>query len=188
MNVRVIFVTLILVSVLAMSNLSENLAFAAKEDKAPKVDLNALQKLIDDLVAVIDEIRAMLETLQTAFDTEVIDRTEADNVLQAQIDELKILYESETEADATATISPYYTITNIATTASGTSSSQTISCEDGDKATSANLIKLVNNKQFLQVFSSFQPNDSSWTFLVVNTHPAQPIDIELSVNCLRAVV
>ena len=181
MNVRVIFVTLILVSVLAMSNLSGNLAFA----KEPKVDLNALQELIDDLVAVIDQIRAMLETLQTAFDTEVLDRTKADSDLQDQIDELRILYEGETEA---VTISPYYTITNIATTASGTSSSQTISCEDGDKATSANLIKLVNNKQFLQVFSSFQPNDSSWTFLIVNTHPAQPIDIELSVNCLRAVV
>ena len=185
MNVKVISTVLILVSVLAMSNLSDNLAFAAKEDK---VNVNDLQKIVDRLVAAVDEIRVILDTLRIAFDAEVEDRTNADIDLQAQIDELRILYQSETEAAATATISPYYINTKIVTTSPGQGSAEIISCEDGDTATSANLVKLVANKQFLQVFSSFQPNDSSWTFLVVNTHPVQTLDIELSVNCLRAEV
>ncbi len=182
MNVRVIFTVLIFVSVLAVSGLSANPAFA-------KVNVDDLKKLVDGLVKTVDDILLSLDTLRIDVITETQDRTNADIDLQAQIDDLRILYQSETEAATTATISPYYSNTNTFTTASGSSSKHTISCEDGDSAISASLVKLIANTRFLQVFSSYPSDDGSgWIFLVANTHPAQPVDVELTVNCLRAVV
>ncbi len=179
MNVKVIFVTLILASVLAISGLSANPAFA-------KVNVDDLKKLVDNLVKTVDDILLSIDTLRIDVSTETDDRTNADIDLQAQIDDLRILYQSETEAATTATISPYYSNTIIFTTAPSTRYAETISCEDGDIAISSNLVKLENPLRFIQEYS-FQPNDNSFTFLFVNTHPTKSLDVELSVTCLRGV-
>ncbi len=164
-----------------MSNLSEKLAFAQEEKD--KGGLNALQQVLDDLLSAFDELTLFLDTLRIDLSIEVQERTDADLALQAQIDELISMYEAPT----TAAGSQFYSNTKTVTTLPGEGSTQTISCDDGDTAISAYLSKLVNESEFLQIFSSFQSNDSTWTFLVVNTDANESIDIGLTVTCLRAV-
>ncbi len=140
MNVKVIFPVLILASVLVVNNISGNLAHAIEKD--PQVGASAFQRIVDDLMSVIDEIQVILDTLRIDFNTEVEARTNADIDRQAQIDDLRILYQSETEAATTATISPYYSNTLTVTTAPSSRYAETLSCEDGDIAISSNLVKL----------------------------------------------
>lgn len=183
MNLRLIFTVLILVSVLTMSNLSEKLAFAQEEKE--KGGLNVLQQVLDDLLSAFEEFRVFLDTLRIDLNTEVEDRTNADLALQAEIDELRTLLN---EAPTTAAVSQFYSNTKTVTTLAGEGSSHIISCEDGDTAISAYLSKLVNESEFLQIFSSFQSDDSTWTFLVVNTDATDSIDFALTITCLRAAV
>ncbi len=192
MNVKIIFTVFFLVSVLAMSNLSDNLAFAgAHEDENQSGVPHVLQKLIDDLAAAVAEIIVMLDTLRIALDAEVQARENADAALELKIDNLIISYEGDKEAAAAAPVIVLrepYSNTKTVTIASGTNARQSISCDVGDEATSASLVKLVANKRFLQVFSSYPSDGNGWTFLLSNIHPTQPIDAELTINCLRAVV
>ena len=164
-----------------MSNLSEKLAFAQEEKE--KGGLNVLQQVLNDLLSAFEEFRVFLDTLRIDFNIEVQERTDADLALQAQIDELISMYEAPT----TAAGSQFYSNTKTVTTLAGAGSSHTISCDDGDTAVSAYLTKLVNESEFLHIFSSFQSSDSTWTFQVVNTDATESIDIGLTVTCLRAV-
>lgn len=164
-----------------MSNLSEKLAFAQEEKE--KGGLNVLQQVVDDLLSAFEEFRVFLDTLRIDFNIEVQERTDADLALQAQIDELISMYEAPT----TAAGSQFYSNTKTVTTLAGEGSLHTISCDDGDTAVSAYLTKLANQSEFIQIFSSFQSSDSTWTFQVVNTDANESIDIGLTVTCLRAV-
>lgn len=146
----------LLVVVFFSGSFSDNLAFAKVDEK----QVNAMEKLLNDLISTIENLSTIIAQLQ------------------ADITELK--------NNEGSSVSPIYVNSETITTAASNISTYNISCNTGDVAQSGSLIKLDNPKKFLQVFYSYQNEPGSWEFQVSNTHNGKSLDAELSIICLRS--
>jgi hypothetical protein len=169
----------LLVVVFFSGSFSDNLAFAKVDEK----QVNAMEKLLNDLISTIENLSTIIAQLQA--DITELKNNEGSSVspdvvaqLQADVTELK--------NNEGSSVSPIYVNSETITTAASNISTYNISCNTGDVAQSGSLIKLDNPKKFLQVFYSYQNEPGSWEFQVSNTHNGKSLDAELSIICLRS--